>query len=477
MGKLKTLILSFLIVMTSASAVFAGPSFIGGGCEPLLTPQYGECSDANLDNIFSGYVCQYETIVSDVFSQVYCAVRTEFQEPLQILLTLFMAIFGAAILVGAIPFTQKELILALLRIALLAGFVIQGEFVVTYIYKGVIGFIESGVEVVMSAADAGASSAGTTGGYVQDQNIYQRLDALIRDFTGSGSRESAATENHCTQSILPLMVTMMLVIPPLFLFGVMVSFQLIITFLRAVVGYLFAITCIMFLTVLSPIFLGAGLFKATRHLFTKWTDYMISFAIQVVVTFAFIGLILSMGILEDFSSLKNISVEYRANTWQPDARVQYERWCTICTGPEGREISPGRFQFTGCTDSTPVAPTGMTGFLNIARLIAMEGLNLLLLAYLINALMKLAPSIASELGNVRTAPQVSGNMFNQIAGVSSIQQAGTGAAQAFMNQSRGLPGRISESAGAGYRALLGGGTTGQNRGIINALISNVITGR
>ena len=476
MKKIRLFFLSFLIAVTSSSAVFAGPPLVGG-CEPLITPQYGECSDANLDNIFSGYVCQYETIVSDVFSQVYCAVKTEFEEPLRILLTLFMAIFGAAILVGAIPFTQKELILALLRIALLAGFVMQGEFVVTYIYKGVVGFIESGVEVVMAAADAGANNLETPDGYVENQNIYQRLDALIRDFTGSGSRESAATTNHCTQSILPLMVTMMLVIPPLFLFGVMVGFQLIITFLRAVVGYLFGITCIMFLTVLSPIFLGAGLFKATRHLFTKWTEYMISFAIQVVVTFAFIGLILSMGILEDFSSLKNISVEYRGSSWQPDARVQYDRWCTICTGPQGEEISPGRFQFTGCSDATPVPPTGMTGFLNIARLIAMEALNLLLLAYLINAMMKMAPSVASALGRVPTAPQLSGNMFNQIAGVSAIQQSGSSAAQAFMNSSRGLPGRLSESAGAGYQALLGGGAGGRGRGVINSLISNVLTGR
>jgi hypothetical protein len=471
MKTLATLLVCFLVVFTSGT-VWASGAISTGSCTPLITPQYGECKTASLDNIFSGYVCQYEEIVADVFSQVYCAVKTEYERPLTLLLTLFMAIFGAAILTGAVPFTQKELMLALLRIGMLAGFVIQAEFVVTYLYAGVVGFMESGVEVVMSAADASANRFGVPT-INSGANIYERLDQIIRDFTGSSARESAGNGNPCRESILPMMVTMMFVIPPLFLLGVMVAFRLIISFLRAVVGYLFALTVIMFLVVLSPIFLGAGLFRETRPLFNKWVEYLLSMAIQVVVTFAFIGLILSMGILEDFGTLRNVSVEYRGSTWQTDARVQFNQWCTICTQPQGSSPSPGRFQFTGCADNEPVPPTGMSGFLQIARFIAMEGLNILLLAFLIDAVLKLAPSVALALGKVPTAPQVSGRMFDQIAGVGSLQQVGTNMSQAFMRGSGGLPGRIRDAGSAGYDALLGRGPNSRG-GVVNDIINNLI---
>ncbi|MBY0354582.1 MAG: type IV secretion system protein, partial [Rickettsiales bacterium] len=457
MKYLRLLGVALLLVIVTGGPLLASPlNPAGASCQPLITPQYGKCAEGDLQHIFSGYVCQYETIVADVFSSVYCSVKTDLETPLQILLTLFMAVFGAAILIGAVPFTQKELILALFRIALLVGFVVQSEFVVTYLYAGVIGFITSGVDVVMSASGGGTGIS-----------IYERIDTMINDFTGSGSKSGAAAGgNQCSQNILPMMVTMMFVVPPLFLLGAVVGFRLILTFLRAVVGYLFAITCIMFLIVLSPIFLGAGLFTITRRLFDKWWQYIISFAIQVVVVFGFIGLILSMGILEDFSRLKNLSVPYSGGTWQADARVNYDNWCTMCAQP-----AP---DFQSCTDPTPIPPTGLTGFLNITRLLAMESLNLLLLAFLIDAVLKLAPSVAVSLGLVRTAPEVSGSMFNSITGVSSLQSAGRSASQAFMQNRGGLPGRAGASISSGYSAFFRGGNG--SPGVIGEIFRDMLGG-
>lgn len=435
---------------------------VGAGCTPLITPQYGQCNTANLQNIFSGYVCQYETIVADIFSQVYCAVRNETQLPLQLLLTLFVAIFGAAIAIGAIPFTQKDIMLALLRIALLTGFVIQGEFIVTHLYTGVIGFITSGVDVVMSA------SGGGTG-----RSIYERIDDTINLFTGSASQAAsrpANDPNRCSDSILPLLITMLFVVPPMFFIGVAVIFRIFLSFLRALVGYLFAITCIMFLTVISPIFLAAGLFQATRELFNRWVQYMLSFAIQVVVVFAFIGLILSMGIFEDIASLRTISVPYTGGTWQESSRVNFNA-CTVCVEPRSNGT-----RFDGCTDPTPVPPTGATSFLNILRLLAIESLNLLLLAFLIDAVLTLAPQIAQELGGSRGTVSVSGTMFDSITGMRSLTALGSGAGRGFVQGRGGTPGRAQGAASAGYSAFFRGNQQNPG-GIVGELIEGALGGR
>lgn len=435
MHTLRGIWLAAMLMFISMEAL-ALPPIGGGTCTPLITPQYGQCNTANLDNIFSGYVCQYETIVADIFSQVYCSVKQELQEPLQLLLTLFIAIFGACILIGIVPFTQRELMGTVLRIGLLVGFIMEAEFVVTHLYQGVIGFMTSGVDVVMSAAGGGTG-----------QSIYQRIDTIINDFTGSTSRGTGSA-NPCNESLIPLLVTMMFVIPPLFLMGMMVGFRIIITFLRALVGYLFALTCVMFLTVLAPIFLGAGLFKATRHLFDNWIEYLLSFAIQVVVVFAFIGLILSMNVMDDFANLRNISVPYNGSSWQNEARINYQNWCTVCAQPNA--------DLTGCLDATPVPPTGMTGFLQVAQALSHQALYLLLLAFLIDAVLKLAPSIALSLGRSRTTPNVSGSMFDSISGMGSLRAAGQRASQAFMGGQGGLAGRSGASVSAGYSALFRG---------------------
>jgi hypothetical protein len=452
------LILSLSVIAGDALAMPA----MSGGCTPLITPQYGQCNTADLQHIFSGYVCQYETIVADIFSQVYCTVRKETQLPLQLLLTLFVAIFGAAIAIGAVPFTQKDVALAVFRIALLAGFVMQGEFIVTHLYRGVIGFITSGVDVVMSAAGGGTG-----------RSIYERIDDTINLFTGSASQaasRAADDPNRCNDSILPLLITLLFVVPPMFFIGVAVIFRILLSFLRALVGYLFGITCIMFLTVVSPIFLGAGLFQATRELFTKWLQYMMSFAIQVVVVFAFIGLILSMGIFEDIASLRTISVPYTGGTWQESSRVNFNA-CTICTEPRGNGT-----RFDGCTDPTPVPPTGATSFLNILRLLAIESLNLVLLAFLIDAVMKLAPQVAQELGGSRAAPSVSGTMFDSITGMRSLTSLGSNAGRAFAQGRGSIPGRAQGSVSAGYTALFRG--TQQNPGgIIGEFIEGALGGR
>lgn len=443
--------LAVMLIFISGEAL-ALPPIIGVTCTPLITPQYGQCNTADVEHIFSGYVCQYETIVADIFSQVYCSVKQELQEPLQLLLTLFVAIFGAGILIGIVPFTQRELLGAVLRIAMLIGFIMQADLVVTTLYQGVIGFMTGAVDVVMSA------SGGATG-----QSIYQRIDTIINDFTGSTSRGSGSA-NPCNESLIPLLVTMMFVIPPLFLMGMIVGFRIIITFLRALVGYLFALTSVMFLTVLSPIFLGAGLFKATRHLFEKWVEYLLSFALQVVVVFAFIGLILSMNVMDDFAKLKNISVPFNGSTWQTEARVNYQNWCTVCAQPNA--------DLTGCLDATPVPPTGMTGFLQVAQALSHQALYLLLLAFLIDAALKLAPSIALSLGRSRTAPQVSGSMFDSISGMGALQGAGQRASQAFMRQGGGLAGRSRASVSEGYTALFRG--DGRNPGLIGEFLRDTL---
>ena len=437
MGMLKKCWLAVMLILISGEALALPPGFGAWSCTPLITPAYGQCNTADVQHIFSGYVCQYETIVADIFSQVYCSVRQEMQVPLQAALTLFMAIFGAAILVGIVPFTQRELMTSLFRMALLVGFVMEGEFIVTHLYMGIVGFMTGGVDMVMRASGGGSGIS-----------IYQRIDNIINDFTNSLSRGTGAG-NPCNASIIPLLVTMMVVLPPMFLMGVMVLFRLLISFLRALVGYLFALTCVMFLTVIAPIFLGAGLFKATRHLFDKWVQYLIGFALQVVIVFAFIGLILSMNVFDDFAQLKNISVPYTGSTWQADARVNFQNVCTVCAQPKP--------DLSGCIDPTPVPPTGMSGFLQVAQVISHQALYLLLLAFLIDAVLKIAPTIANSLGHIRTVPEVSGSMFDSITGVRSIGQAGQGAARGFMQAGGGMAGRGRGALSAGYTALLRGG--------------------
>ena len=92
-SRIMTLAILMLVWYGLGTAVFAqsagsgGPQGGGGGGGqgPQITSLYsgdiGFCKAPGLENLFSGFVCTYQTIVDEILSSVYVAMLNYFQEP------------------------------------------------------------------------------------------------------------------------------------------------------------------------------------------------------------------------------------------------------------------------------------------------------------------------------------------------------------------------------------------------------------
>jgi type IV secretory pathway VirB6-like protein len=207
---------------------------------------------------------------------------------------------------------------------------------------------------------------------------------------------------------------------------------------RAVFGYIYALVGITFLLTLAPIFLSFFLFKPTRSFFDKWTGYLASFALQIVILFAFLSFILSINVSHISNSFVDLVVPVKKTIESGSFRAPWE-YCTLCdfkvvdkdtgielTAAEQKEFikkgkmvcktNPGT-PIDALAATTPQA-NGSTTTKEQSAILRFAGAGfttLLVLAFVIEALLgsvaSLAQVIASGVGGgVSMAPQLGGGV-------------------------------------------------------------------
>lgn len=414
-----------------------------GGARPDLSTLYSDvaCPQPDLENLFSGFVCVYQQIVDEIMTNLYYAMLEYFAPPFIAALTLFLITVGVTFAMGILPFTTRDIMLVLTKIVLLTSFALNPELMIDIVYRGFIGFMRQTTDAAVSGLLTGHPNITPS-----VAGIFSWMDDQLFEFIDM--QDNARQAGNCENDVLALLFGLAVTMPPVFLIALYLLFQLIMVFIRTTLGYLLAITGIMFLTTMAPLFFGFGLFKFTVGYFDKWLKYLLSFAVQIFVVFSFIAVVLNFDFSEKLDGVLDTIKPYNETAYHEGQRMNFDNWCTLCMNRNEANLGDLR-QASECNagddESVNPALVGVGGIQELIQFIGKEIFALAVLAYLVETILKAAPEVAKHLGSLPTAPSIaSGKLpgFDQIGG--SISAAGA--------RSGSVPQRFSGGGDAARRA-------------------------
>ncbi len=426
----------------SIDLAFFGTGFACFGATPvgqLFNNGVMRCDPNGLTNLFTNAACTYENIIDQVLGQLYCGMQDNLYNPLSALMTLFVALVGAGFALGIVPGTPREAVLAIFKFGLVFYFATESQLTIGTLYAGLMYFVQESINLFLPYIAPTATCLSCPGG------IFTQMDAIIAEFAiNAGVSQGAGTP--CSNGLVAMFMTFIASVPMLAMLGIAMAFQFVMVFFQMIMGYFLAITGIMFLIALAPFFLSFALFRFTRSYFDKWAMYLLSFAIQVCVVVAFMGVVISLDVYEDLRELYELAQPYSIVHQAEGVRLPYREWCNICT--------PGEFGAFGITCAGPaeIHPQSLLSNPDAVRIFATRMFKIMVLAYILHKAMILVPRVAVALGGHHFAPQLVNT--DQFMSQRGLNFPGLGTAQ---NSMRGLP---------------GGGSSVQDmmRGIFNPLV-------
>lgn len=435
-GAIFMLMLAVLMVFSSEAYAQTLPSI-------LVDMSRGECDRGPaMEHIFTSFVCHYQVTTVEVLSSVYFGMIKAFREPFYAALTLFVACTGAMYAFQIIDFSFKSIMVVLAKISIISGFAMYPELTIDILYTGLVGFINESTEIVIGIL-------GTKRGLSDVPSIFSWMDERVGEFLQlQGDAQAAEGAARCDNNILALLFTLAVTVPPFFTIGLYVMVQFAMVFVRTVLGYLMAMTGIMFLITLAPLYFGFALFNTTKTLFDKWVGMLLGFAMQIFIVFAFIATMLSLPFDDKIKGILDSVKPYDKIVYHDGQRLDYNNWCTLCA-PASDTASIK--ESIGCT-GTAITPTNMAvgGSQEMVKYMTKELLSLAILAYIASQVLSLAPRLATSIGGGGVGIMMSARLPME----GRLTQMGN----SFLANSRS--GRFLEGARDGFAGFLRGGGSG-----------------
>lgn len=303
MGKVKRLVLiiaatiSLVFTPVAAQASFTLLQCDGTGkavagtalfnADPANDPAEGrgQCQYANrpaIQHVFSLIICKFVTILNIIMNDMYCGIHYYLINIVAALLTLYITIYGAQILMGSAQLSTRDAVIRMLKVSFIYVFATQSQYGISFIFRFFIGFINDAGYAILKVLQTKITSTGDgvcdfIGLQSNDyMSMYEYLDYLVcHSLIGPASEANTKVQGF--------MLAMIVTLPPmtmLFQWWIMTTIK---TLVRTLVTFLKALAGIAFLTTLSPVFLGFFLFESTTYLFNNWLRYLTAFAVQIVL--------------------------------------------------------------------------------------------------------------------------------------------------------------------------------------------------
>ncbi len=369
----------------------------------LFLREAQSCPPPALDKIFSGFLCEYEKLLDQVMNVMYNGILQLMNAPFFAFLTLFVTCTALLFLTGIVPFSIRDFMLIFFKICIVMVLATNPEFMIDYLYIAIVTFAQGTTDAVLEvlAPDQGSI-----------QGIFKWIDNVFFQFLkGQGANATADPKNNdavCNNNVLALLFGLAVTIPPVFGMAVYVLFQMAFAFFKTIMSYVIAMTGIMFLTALSPLFLMFALFKFTSEYFEAWLKFLIGFAIQIFVVFAVVGVVINLITSDGMKTRINTvlaMVQPYDKTIQHDGHsFDFNGWCSLCISGNGGGGRP-----TACKDAlspTSLQAGGTTDFL---QYLGSDLFYIGIMAYIMNILLTQAPELARSLVAMVGAPSYSGN--------------------------------------------------------------------
>lgn len=366
----------------------------------------GACATINppLEHVFSLVICAFVIILNDVLGAMYCGIQFSMQGILALVLTLYVAVFGAQILMGTAQMNSKEVITRLLKIAGVWTFATQSLWGINLAFGFFVSLITNGVWWVTSSIMPAA--IGNIGNSVMP--VYAFLDNLIYTTVTGPATDGGA-------KLIGFFGVMLNVLPTLSFLAASWLWMTLITLARTLISFMLAVAAIAFLIALSPIFLSFMLFQSTFHLFESWLRYMLSYSVQIIIVFAIIALWVHIVMMFAgfFDMLGDLLFPFKA-LGVPGAFTDPNNTWAIC-----REIDYGMSPVGPTAVCNPVLganpppeallqPSKIPEQTDFIYFCVFHLISLSLIAYAFNALMRDAPEIAKHIVGPAYAPVLVG---------------------------------------------------------------------
>ncbi len=458
-----------------------------------------DCEIAKPEHVFSGIVCNYIKILNNVFGKFYCSIQFAMKEALTAVIVIYIAIFGARMLMGTQEVNAGTVLIALLKIGLLVEITENGAYGVGMIYNFFIGLTVDAVSWVSGAisicrnpvtGELDLTKCVTRSTSLKD--IFAFIDTKFYGaIMGADDPDTTTTTvlEHGLFSgngeLIAFILVLLAIMAPLFQMVWGLIWMTFTMFVRSTVTLLMCLTAVAFLISLSPIFISFALFNSTVNIFNSWVRFLISYSIQPMFIFA----IFSLWILIISDSMNFIKDLNKIMIFQMDTKIPGPivtelknelKFCRMIYGTKPDEvvfsvssiplkIIQGGPTITGCCKLTPgpiYACDGSGATVEISTLatsgdpaqllppsalleesqfiffLAFHLLSLLTISYVFKRMLEIAPELAQQLSNSRSAAPLGAGFGGGSGGMIGLDSISRGLAGA----SRGKARKIAEGA-------------------------------
>lgn len=486
--------LMLLGFVASANHAFATSIMVGGN--PISTNftcnngvangsllQVSTCPDGPQDGqIISFFVCQFEQMLNEVMSKVYCAVVDDAAPAIIAALTLLIVLTGATFLMGLLPFTAKELAILGAKFTLVFAFATQAEYMIGIGYTLFVSMSKEGIVMVFDHLMSnnlmdfsqleGNSPLGANvgiGSLTSVDDVYRLFDRTLQNIlniAAQGEKEA----NQCQDALFTMLMAIAIVIPPLAAAGAYFVIKLLWMLLRAVFGYCQGLLGLTFLVVLSPIYVSFALFKPTRTLFDKWIKYLVSYGFQMVIVFAFLGMVFYIlsQIADDLQSYRDLVKPYKQDTMTATGVLNFADTCGIC---EMEESSPK--EKPACKEGGKVLPLAeMHQNEEFLRFMTVKVIAMVILFYVLDIMLAFVPEMAKVLAGPKYAGQLGGGRSNSGAAPGNMQLPFEAGISNTLASAGSAYARSSNAASGGIEAVKAAFSTGilADGGLVDGII-------
>ncbi len=343
-----------------------------------------------LQHLFSNIICLYTTIINQILDAVYCGVQSQIKSTLQVVIVLYIAIFGVQSLLGHTQLTAGEACVRAAKIMFVWLFATNASYGIGIGFNFFIGGMSDGIMWVVNAIKPGTVAGGNVMG------AYKYIDTLIFEaITGPFTEANS--------KVVGFFLVMLVVFPPLFMLGVSFVWETAMLLVSCVVIFLLSISAVAFLISLSPIFLGFMLFQSTNYLFENWLRYMMSYTLQVVIVFAVVTMWTQviLQFITFFNDLSLMLFPYK-EALEPSQVVQPTNNWAVCPPVYGVDNFGPTAQcdaFYPPNKSNPkfIPPSKIMEIKGFLYYVTFHMISLIMIAYAFRVLLKNASQIARDL--------------------------------------------------------------------------------
>ena len=245
-----------------------------------------QCSaDFKDGGLFSVISCKVLKVFNAGVVPLYCGIvqSPAYISALHAFMAIFVIVWGISFLIGTVPTTTGTAITNLLKMIFVYMFCVNTDIFFNFLYISVISAPSELIGIILQS-----SGSNDFYSYV-DKNFSKMFQEVFYPPLQPG-----ATEQKLDFRLFMLGIAVGKLVPGggfiTALFFMVISGWLM-TYINVMVRYLIATLGIIFLLMLTPIFLPAKLFKALDFLFEEWVKMIISFILQIVVVVTFLVMV------------------------------------------------------------------------------------------------------------------------------------------------------------------------------------------